>query len=1219
MQNQGKPEFQPENDSSVPLTSEQPQNHSLAEMSTNIGMVLQLADGSIQACNPEAEALLGLTSEQMHGNTSVDCPWQTVHADGSPFPGETHPAMVALQSGKPCLDVVMGFYQPNGELIWLNINSRPLFQPNISTPYAVVTTFSAIAAQKETENFNNCLATEIEIQRLNQELERRVNEMQTILDTVPVGIAIAVDASCQVIRANGFAQSMLAVPADANVSATGEQAETLPFRQLRDGKDIPGEELPMQVATAQGVEVRDAQMQLVRSDGATFDCLVNAVPLFDEAGAVCGCVAAFMDISELKRTEESLRLSEERLRIAQLAAKAGTWDWDVAKGSVYWSPEHYTLYGTDPATPSSYENWLATIIEADREFVERTIRQALEQQQTNLTFEFRINHPLKGMQWFDSRSEISYDASGQPTRIIGISSDISDSKQIEADLIKANGILRSVIDGTSDVIFVKDLQGRYIIANSTAADWLGTTVEAMLNRDDTAFFSPEKAQQIQQTDRQIMQTGESITFEEEIPKQGIMRSLLSVKYPWRDAEGNIIGVIGISREISHVYDELRLRKQAEEALKNSENRFRQLTNSMPQMIWTTDASGELNYVSNQWLDYTGLTLEQTQNPTVTTQHIHPDDVESTYQQWQAAVASGTTYQTEMRLKQKNDDSYHWFLVRAVPIRDEQGQIVEWCGTSTDIDDRKRIEEELRQKNAILDVINESAPTPIFVKDREGRIIYANPATLEVLGKPASEVIGCRDRDLYPLPELGAIVSENDRRIMESGETQVVEESPDGIRTYLATKAPYHNQAGEVIGLIGISNDISDRVQLERDRELILQQEQAAREAAEKANRIKDEFLAVLSHELRSPLNPILGWSKLLLMGKVDGSKTTEAIATIERNAKLQSQLIEDLLDVSRILQGKLSLNMIPVTLSIIIRAAQETVRLAAEAKNIQIQTVLAPSIGKVLGDTGRLQQILWNLLSNAVKFTPVGGRVEIRLMEINHDAQIQISDTGKGINPDFLPHVFEHFRQEDGATTRKFGGLGLGLAIVRQLVELHGGTVFVNSPGEGQGATFTVRLPLLKEASLEANDSDAILSPLPVEPLSLAGLRIMVVDDEPDSRNFIAFVLQQEGAEVIALSSAIDALESIQQNQPDLLISDIGMPEMDGYMLIGQIRNQLPPQYRKLLAIALTAYAGEVNEHQVLAAGYQKHLAKPVEPKDLVAAVIRLVGDREACRGHRSS
>jgi PAS domain S-box-containing protein len=961
MQNQSKAESQPENNPSAAMASQQISLHSLPEMSTDVGMILQLADGSIQACNPRAEELLGLTWEQMQEWNSLDYPWQTIHADGSPFLSQTHPGMVALQSGQPCSNVVMGFYQANGELIWLTFSSQPLFQANASEiPYAVVTTFTQIAPPQ--------------------------------------------------------------------LLSTDKEGDRLPSKQ-------------------------------------------------------------------------SILLDEIRER-----------------------------------------------------------------------------------------------------------------KQAEIVLTETNSILRSLIDGTSDVIYVKDLQGRYLIANSTAADWLGTTVEAILNRDDTAFFPPDKVKQIQQIDRQVMQTGELITYEEEIPKQGVMRSLSSAKYPWRDAEGNIIGVIGISRDISDVYDELRLRKQMEADLRESNTRRQFMLDSAQIGDWDLDLttvphSAYRSLRHDQIFGYESLQPEWSYEIFLT--HIHPDDRSIVNDNFQQTLSIGTNWDFECRIIHP-DGSLHWIWVRSSVYCDQFGIPIRLLGMVLDISDRKGIEEELRQKNAILDVINQSAPTPIFVKDREGRIIYANPATLEALGKPASEVIGCRDRDLYSSRELGAIVSDNDQRIMESGETQVVEESPDGIRTYLGTKAPYRNQVGEVIGLIGIANDISDRVLFERDRERILQQEKAAREAAEKANRIKDEFLAVLSHELRSPLNPILGWSKLLRTGKVDASKTTEALATIERNAKLQSQLIEDLLDVSRILQGKLSLNVMPVTLSIIIGAAQETVRLAAEAKNIQIQTVLAPNIGQVLGDIGRLQQIFWNLLSNAVKFTPVGGQVEIRLMQINHDAQIQISDTGKGINPDFLPHVFEHFRQEDGATTRKFGGLGLGLAIVRQLVELHGGTVFVNSPGEGQGATFTVRLPLLLQATLEANDSDAILSPLPVESLSLDGLRIIVVDDEPDSLNFIAFVLQEEGAEVIALSSAIDALESIQQNQPDLLISDIGMPEMDGYMLIGQIRNQLPPQYQKLLAIAITAYAGEVNEHKVLAAGFQKHLAKPIEPKDLVTTIFHLVCDRSS-------
>ncbi|MEN9869951.1 MAG: hypothetical protein RLZZ171_934, partial [Cyanobacteriota bacterium] len=309
--------------------------------------------------------------------------------------------------------------------------------------------------------------------------------------------------------------------------------------------------------------------------------------------------------------------------------------------------------------------------------------------------------------------------------------------------------------------------------------------------------------------------------------------------------------------------------------------------------------------------------------------------------------------------------------------------------------------------------------------------------------------------------------------------------------------------------------------------------ETAREAAQSANRIKDEFLAVLSHELRSPLNPILGWSKLLQQGKLDPTQTQTALATINRNAQLQTQLIDDLLDISRILRGKLSLNQTPVDLKKVISSALETVRLAAEAKLLQIQTVLPSDVATVMGDAGRLQQIVWNLLSNAVKFTNQGGQITVALTQIGTHAQIQVMDTGKGINPDFLPYVFEHFRQEDGATTRKFGGLGLGLAIARQIVEMHGGQIGVDSSGEGQGATFTVELPLATTLSQlpSTESSDASTN-------DLNGIRILVVDDEPDSRDFTALVLELSGASVTSVASGIEALTVIKQFIPDLIISD---------------------------------------------------------------------------------
>ncbi|MGG6270453.1 PAS domain S-box protein [Leptolyngbya sp. AN03gr2] len=398
--------------------------------------------------------------------------------------------------------------------------------------------------------------------------------------------------------------------------------------------------------------------------------------------------------------------------------------------------------------------------------------------------------------------------------------------------------------------------------------------------------------------------------------------------------------------------------------------------------------------------------------------------------------------------------------------------------------------------------------------------------------------------------------------------------------------------------------VCDQVATTLERLRLVKSLQQQTEELTQANRIKDEFLAVLSHELRSPLNPILGWTKLLQSGKLQGAKITEALNTIERNAKLQSQLIEDLLDVSRILRGKLVLNVATVDLASTITTALETVKLAAEAKAIQIQTQFEPFLEPVSGDAGRLQQVVWNLLSNAVKFTPTEGQVSIRLTKTEGQAQIQVTDTGKGISSDFLPYVFERFQQEDGSTTRKFGGLGVGLAIVRQIVELHGGTVSATSLGEEQGATFTVRLPLLLHSDQAVASTP--LEPLPASSRLLNCLNVLVVDDDDDARSLVAFILQEEGATVQEANSAIAALQHLDQSTPDLLLSDIGMPEMDGYALIQEVRSATDEQVRQIPAIALTAYAGELNQQQATQAGFQRHLAKPIEPDALIAVIAEL-------------
>ncbi|NJN23056.1 MAG: response regulator [Leptolyngbya sp. RL_3_1] len=423
---------------------------------------------------------------------------------------------------------------------------------------------------------------------------------------------------------------------------------------------------------------------------------------------------------------------------------------------------------------------------------------------------------------------------------------------------------------------------------------------------------------------------------------------------------------------------------------------------------------------------------------------------------------------------------------------------------------------------------------------------------------------------------------------------------DGIERWILAKGQaYFDGDGTPKRFVGTVLDISDRKQAEAEREQLLKQEQAARAAAERANRVKDEFLAILSHELRSPLNPILGWAKLLQTQKLDEAKTARALETIERNAKLQTQLIDDLLDVAKILRGKLNLQSAPVPLATTVEAAIDTVQTAAAAKSITIATHLQ-EIGQIWGDAARIQQIVWNLLSNAVKFTPSQGHITVGLNTIDDQAQITVADTGQGIRPEFLPDVFESFRQEDASITRQHGGLGLGLAIVRHLVEAHGGTITVQSEGEGKGTTFTVQLPLMAAAAGVTH------APVTAAALSLAGIRILAVDDNPDSRELIEALLSQHGAQIMVVASAAAALAQVAALEPDILITDLGMPTMDGYALLQEVRTLTVKAEKQIPAIALTAYARQEDQQKTLAHGFQKHLTKPLDIEALVQAIAEL-------------
>lgn len=505
-------------------------------------------------------------------------------------------------------------------------------------------------------------------------------------------------------------------------------------------------------------------------------------------------------------------------------------------------------------------------------------------------------------------------------------------------------------------------------------------------------------------------------------------------------------------------------------------------------------------------------------------------------------------------------------------------------------------------NARLAAIVQSSDDAIIGKDLNGVVWSWNAGAERMFGYTAEEMIGKPITVLIPADrpdeEIGILARLRRGERVDHFETERI--TRQGRRIFVSvTSSPIRDEQGRIVGASKVARDITERKRAEIEREHLLAAERAARSEAERHSRMKDEFLATLGHELRTPLNAVLGWAHLLQKGS-DPAELREGLGVIERNARVQAQLIEDLLDMSRIVAGNLRLSVQPVDLHAVIEAALASVRPAADARNVTVRTILDPLAGPVSGDPGRLQQVFWNLLSNAVKFTPKQGKVEVLLERVNSHVEISVSDTGEGIAPDFLPFVFDRFRQADASTTRQHGGLGLGLSIVKHLTELHGGSVRAKSPGLGQGATFIVSLPVRVTTSDPASPSRADHAD---ETIMLTGIRILVVDDDPDARDLVRRMLANSGAEVRTAASAAEAVVALREKPPHLLISDIGMPGEDGFGLIRKVRALPEQEGGRVPAVALTAFAGPEDRRRALLAGFQMHVPKPVEPGELIAVV----------------
>ncbi len=1160
-----------------------------------VGIIFQLTDGTIQSCNTDAATILGYTAQQVMATNYLELPWQTIHRDGSPFPLDTHPAIASIKTGQPYTEVEMGFYRPDGSLVWLWLSSQPIFETNSSQPYGVVTT----------------------IQKL----------------------------------------------ADDERDST--QLETYTWQPSRE-----------------------------------FITLANAIPgvmyLFDA----------------------------------------------IAKKNIYVNSQTYELLGyTREQVLAMGEDFISQVMHPEDLAVFPAHLARLENLKPKEVskFEYRMRHQNGEWRWFSTEDRVyRRTADGSVEHILGIAKDISDRKQTEAELAKRNSILQSIVSQTADFIFVKDLEGRYVIANQATAVFFDLTIEEILGKDDTALFEPEIARVIMEMDRRVMVEGETISFEETIPwRRTIQRSLLTSKCPWRDDTGKIIGVIAICGDITELKQSQQQLKENEEllrlALANAKAGFWSWDILQNELIWSPENYDLYGIDPQIWspenYDLYGidpqikpLQYQDWENL------INPEDLERTNQEV-VKVLSGesTEFRAEFRIIHPQK-GVRWLLGIGNVTCNENGELVRLSGLNLDISDRKQVEAALRLSKQQLRILLDSLPLFAGFLSTDGIVIEINQTALDsialqpedILDKPFAEVywwsyspeirariddaikraaagetvrfdiiaqvtedkfimmdfgvvpkfdaqgqveylvpfgMDVTDREAsktalkqreYELELITEVIPQHiwtatsfgqidyiNRRcqeytgvsleqIQQYGWASVVhpddlysvrEDWIEAIRLgqkcnlevrlrkadgsycwFLSRARPLRNEEGRIIKWYGTNTSIVRIKELEE--ELRQQTEDLIR-----ANQLKDEFLAIVSHELRTPLNPILGWSQLIASGRLNAEKTAVGIETIERNAKLQSQLIDDLLDVSRILRGKLNLKKTPLNLEAVIRSALQTMQLTAEAKSIQVETVFEPNIGLVLGDVSRLQQIIWNLVTNAIKFSSPGGRIIVRLKRIGDRVQIQVEDMGRGIEPEFLPHVFERFRQSQSSNTREYGGLGLGLAIVRHLTELHNGTVAVTSPGLGQGAIFSVKLPLMNEPTTKQLDNTSTQQS--VETDRFSGIKILVVEDEVDSRDILTIVLEQEGATLTPVCSAKQALEVFEQSDFDLIISDIGMPEMDGYSLLSRIREL--PQGKNIPAIALTAYAGEIDRQHSLNAGFQEHISKPIDIPKLIAAIVQLI------------
>ncbi|WP_445240817.1 PAS domain S-box protein [Microcoleus vaginatus] len=1004
---------------------------------------------------------------------------------------------------------------------------------------------------------------------------------------------------------------------DALLEMIGYTREDLASGQIRWLELTAPEYLELdRVALAQ-VEAEGScapfEKEYLRKDGTRFPVLVGG-------GNFQGCKdkGAFfvLDITDRKQAQNQLRENEIRIRrqLAELdlvykTTPVGLCFVDTNLRYIRLNECLAAINGRSIA--EHLGRTVREVIPEMADMVERIYRQVLATQTPVLDLEIKAEtkqQPGVLRDWQISFYPVN-DESGTLLGVSTVVAEITDRKEAKRVMQQSEAIFRRLFESNIFGVAIGDFSGRIAYANQSLLNMVGYTRSDLLSgkmRWDR-MTPPEYLHLDAVAAQELRAKGVATPFKKEyIRKDGSRVPILmggTTLSPDASEPETIVAFFIDLTEISRVEAEL---KHHQERLQIAQQAGKIGTFEL------NVQTGELAFTPELEALY-GLPAGGIDSYQSWVEMVHPDDRAVTEQQIKAAGASGEELNIEFRIC-RPDKSVGWIACRAKVFQDEGGLPLRMIGVNVDISARKQAEAARSHLHQTLEALIQACPLAITLLGcDDGTVKMWNPAAERIFGWRESEAVG------QFVPSVPADKREefmaNLKGIREGNAIAGMEtqrQRKDGSLIDISFWATPVRDSNGNIHCMSIIADISDRKQVEAQRAQLLEREQAARAEAEAISRRKDEFLDTLSHELRTPINVIMGWAQRLRALPYTEDDLACGLEAIERQSKVQVQVVEDLLDVSRIIQGKLALKPGWFIMKPTIEVALNSVRLAAQAKSVTVSSELDPAVNLMWGDAQRLQQVMSNLLTNAVKFTPSGGTVKIRLSAVAvtnssspNYVQITVSDTGNGISAEFLPYVFDRFRQADASLTRPQNGLGLGLAIVRHLVELHGGTVTAESPGKDKGATFTVKLPLKHRRGQQPQLREESKSHQ-IRPGILAGLKVLVVDDEPDNRKFLIAALEQLGATATAVASAAEAIDILQQSPPDILVSDIGMPVEDGYSLISKVRSSESDNIKRLPAVALTAYASEEDRDQALATGYNEHLTKPIEPALFATVLAKL-------------